>query len=138
MFRSIWESISTKRMNREIKAPKNKECTRSFSDTQEKHVALALGGEQTSSSGAGHFSKGDVLVRRAELLVECKTCTKDKESFTIKKEWVEKNLNEGFAMRLPNQCIAFNFGPSSKDNYYVINERLMKFLVEKLENEDND
>lgn len=35
-------------------------------------------------------------------------------------------------MRLDNSCIAFNFGPD-QPNYYVINEKLMKFLVEKLE-----
>ena len=37
-------------------------------------------------------------------------------------------------MRLYNSCISFNFGPET-DNYYVISEKLMKFLVEKLQEE---
>ena len=43
----------------------------------------------------------------------------------------EKNKNEGFSCRLSNNALCINFGPDS-DNYYVINEKLMKFLVEQL------
>ena len=51
---------------------------------------------------------------------------------SIKKDWVTKNKEEAFAMRLQNSCIAFNFGPG-QPNYYVINESLMQQLVEYLE-----
>ena len=113
------------------KLPKNKESTRFFSTKQENSVALALGGTRTPNSGAATFSAGDIVVRDASLLVECKTPMTDKDSFSIKKDWIEKNKMEAFEMRLDNHCIAFNFGPD-QPNYYIIDERTMKFLVEKL------
>ena len=121
-----------------IKSPKNKNCTRAFSDKQEKDVCNLLNAQQQSNSGAGKFNKGDVVQIEANMLIECKTATANKESFSIKKEWIEKNKNEGFSKRLPNHAIAFNFGPDSKENYFVINSRLMQFLVEKLIEENNN
>lgn len=38
-------------------------------------------------------------------------------------------------MRLSNSAVCINFGPNTS-NYYVIDEKLMQFLVEKLEEED--
>lgn len=64
-------------------------------------------------------------------MIECKTCMTEKNSFSIKKEWIEKNKLESFENRLDNSCICFNFGPDT-NNYYVISEKLMKFLCEKL------
>ena len=113
---------------------KNKECTRYYSDIQESYVAKTLGGYKNSNSGAGLFRKGDVIVKKASLLCECKTTMEDKNSFSIKKEWIDKNKEETFAMRLDNSCIVFNFGPN-QPNHYIINEKLMKFLVKKLEEE---
>ena len=110
----------------------NKESTRYYSDMQEKSVCKALGGVQQSNSGAGLFKKGDVVVKEASLLVECKTCMTDKESFSIRRDWIEKNKKEAFDVRLDNSCIAFNFGPGCP-NYYVIDEKLMKKLVEFIE-----
>lgn len=110
--------------------------TRYYSDLQETKVAEDLNGLKTSNSGAYHFRKGDVIVSPASLLVECKTCTKDKNSFSIQKEWIEKNKEECFSQRLSNNCIAINFGPN-QDNYYLINTRLMKELIDKLK-EDID
>lgn len=112
-------------------ANKNTESTRYYSDAQEKSVCKALGANQTPNSGAGLWTKGDVIQREAKMLIECKTCIEPKNSFSIKKDWIEKNRLETFEMRLNDSAIAFNFGPS-EPNYYVINEKLMKFLVEKL------
>lgn len=114
----------------------NTNSTRYYSDLHEKSVCSALKAKQQSNSGAGKFRKGDVVNINASLLVECKTVMKDKDSVSIKKEWVEKNKSEAFSQNLSNSCIAFNFGPS-KPNFYVIDEKLMKYLVEKLE-EEND
>lgn len=111
---------------------KNTQATRYVSNLQEQSVCRALGATQTSNSGAGHFRKGDAVNKSAGLLIECKTAMQDKSTFSIKKEWIEKNREECFTQRLPNSCIAFSFGPSSS-NYYVIDEKLMKFLVEKLQ-----
>ena len=112
-------------------ATKNKECTRAFSDAHEKSVCKALGARQQANSCAGLFNKGDCVQDDASLLIECKTCMEPKESFSIKKDWIVKNKDEAFALRLDSNCIAFNFGPNQA-NYYIIDEKLMRFLVDKL------
>ena len=108
--------------------------TRGASSKQEEQVAKILGGIVNSNSGAGKWRKGDVRVPNASLLVECKTCMQDKSSFSIKEEWIKKNKDEAHSCRLDNSCIAINFGPD-KSNYFLIDEKLMKFLVEKLSQE---
>ena len=114
--------------------PKNKNSTRYFSDLQEKDVCEKLNATQQPASGSGHFRKGDAINYLASLLIECKTHTNAKNSFSIKKDWLDKNKEEAFTQRVFNGCIAFNFEPG-KPNYFVIDEKLMKFLVEKLEEE---
>lgn len=113
---------------------KNKESTRYFSSQQEDETAHSLKGMRTANSGAGKWTKGDVINKDASLLIECKTVTSDKNSFSIKKEWIEKNKKEARENRLDNNCIAFNFGPN-QPNYFVIDLKLMRFLVEKLAEE---
>lgn len=110
---------------------KDKNSTRHFSDMQEKQVCKLLNAVQTPNSGAGLWRKGDAHQEEASLLIECKTTETDKKSFSIKKEWIEKNREEAFNQRLNNSCIAFNFGPG-QESYFVINGKLMSFLVEKL------
>ena len=114
----------------------NTESTRYYSDKHEKSVCKALNAYQQANSGAGKFRKGDVYNSKASLLIECKTCMTDKSSFSIKQDWILKNKDEAFSQRLSNSCVAFNFGPD-KPNYYCIDEKLMKFLVEKLAEEDS-
>lgn len=109
----------------------NKNSTRHYSDIQEKSVCKLLEAVQQSNSGAGHFRKGDCVQRDASLLIECKTVMTDKDSVSIKKDWIDKNKMERFSQRLSNSCIAFNFGPE-QSNYFIIDEKLMKFLVDKL------
>ena len=113
---------------------KNPNATRTFSDIHEKSVCKALGATQTLNSGAGNFRKGDCVQKAASLLIECKTTMTEKSSVSVKQEWIDKNKEESFKMRLDNSCVCFNFGPGTK-NYYVIDEKLMRFLVEKLEEE---
>jgi hypothetical protein len=117
-------------------ATKNKESTRYFSDAHEKSICKALGGRQNSNSGAGHFNKGDVIVQEASLLIEAKCCMLPKSSVSIKKEWVEKNKQESFMTRKDNHAVCINFEPDGT-NYYLIDEKLMKFLVEHLIIENN-
>lgn len=109
----------------------NKECTRYFSDRHEKSVCKALKATQQPNSGAGKFRKGDCVQSEASLLIECKCAMSDKSSISIKEEWLTKNKEEAFQNRLSNSCVCFNFGPDSK-NYYIIDEPMMKFLVERL------
>ena len=117
-----------------VKTPKNKESTRYFSDLHEKSVCADLGATQQPNSGGGKFRKGDVVHKASSTLIECKTCTSDKDSFSIKKEWFAKNEEEMFSQHLSNSVIAFNFGPG-QENYYVINKHMMRYLLEKLEEE---
>lgn len=107
--------------------------TRFYSDKQEKHIAKAVGGKQTANSGATAFSKGDV---RTELfLIEAKTCTTEKQSFSIKKEWFSKNEEEAFAMHKPYSAVVFDFGDG--EQHYIISERLFKKLNQFLLEEEN-
>ena len=74
-----------------------KKPTRYYSNRQEKAVAKAIGGRQTSNSGATASDKGDVTDQ--DWLMECKTCMKDQKSFTLQKEWFDKNLEESIYMK---------------------------------------
>lgn len=118
---------------------KNVSSTRFYSSQQEQAVAKALGAYQQTNSGAGAFAKGDVYHKRASLLIECKTATTNKDSFSIKRDWLLKVDGERKSKRLDNSCVAINFGPDApyNRNYYIIDEKLMKFLVEKLEEENS-
>ena len=108
----------------------NKNSTRYYSNLHEESVCKALGAVKSANSGATKFRKGDCYIPNL-LLVECKTSMSEKDSVSIKKDWIDKNTKESKDMRLDNGCICFNFGPGL-DNYYVISEKLMKYLVEKL------
>ena len=116
---------------------KNKEATRYASSIQENRIAKKFNGKVSSNSGASKFSSGDVIIEDASLCIECKTCMKSSKSFSIKKEWIEKNLKEAFIGRLENQCIAFNFDYNSTKDYYIIDDKLMSFLIDCLIKEYN-
>ena len=100
--------------------------TRYYSTKQETEVAKALNGKRTPNSGATMFNKADVTTDN--WLIECKTCVKDQKSFSIKKEWIEKNTQESCFMGKPYTAISFNFGPNS-ENYYIIDEITFKELL---------
>ena len=110
---------------------KSDKSTRYYSTTQEKAVAKVLGGNRVANSGATKFSKGDV--RLDNFLIECKTCVSPQKSFTLKKEWFDKNEEETFAMNKDYSALSFSFGDGV--NYYVIDERLFKLLVNLLDKE---
>ena len=103
--------------------------TRWHSNQQEKHIAKSLNGRQVANSGAAHFVGGDVTTEL--FLIEAKTVTKEQRSFTIKKEWIEKNREEAIAMGKSYNALAFDFGDGRQ--HYVIDEKLFKQLVEYLE-----
>ena len=115
---------------------KNTSATRYFSDNHEKSICKALGAKQTTNSGAGMFKKGDVVHEEADMLIEAKCCMSPKNSVSIKKEWIEKNKSEGFATRKYNSAVCINFEPDG-DNYYIVNEKLMKYLIDKLVEENS-
>lgn len=112
----------------------NKDSTRYFSNKQEKAVANAVGGRKVANSGATPFNKGDVTTEH--FLIEAKTCMEPKQSFSIKKNWLEKNEAEAFAMRKPYHALVFDYGDGVQ--HYVIDQKLFDILLEavnRLENE---
>lgn len=110
---------------------KNDTSTRAYSDKHEKSVCKALDARQQPNSGAGLWRKGDVVQEDASILIECKCSMSPKKSVSIKKDWIDKNKKESFFNRLSNTAICINFEPNG-DNYYVIDEKLMKLLCDKL------
>ena len=98
--------------------------TRFYSNKQEKAVAKAVGGKKVANSGATAFNKGDVTTD--DMLIECKTCVENKKSFSIKKEWLEKNKEEAFAMGKEYNALVFDFGGGQR--YYIIDEQTFKEL----------
>ena len=108
--------------------------TRNFSDKHEKSICRALNAKQVSNSGAGLFKKGDCIQQEASLLIEAKCSMIDKKSVSIKKAWIDKNREEAFLDRLDNCCLCFNFHPEG-ENFYIIDEKLMKYLILKLAEE---
>lgn len=102
-----------------------KKPTRYFSSLQEEHIARMLDGKCQPNSGATPFFKGDVVA--GDFLVECKTTTVCKESFSIKEEWLSGLNGERIQMRKPYCALAFQFAPQDSmkpfnKNYFVVDE----------------
>lgn len=112
---------------------RNKDSTRYYSNLHEESVSKALGGYRVSNSGAGHFNKGDVNIEDL-VLVECKTSMSEKDSFSVKKEWVDTLREECKATRIPFGAISIRFSPEG-ENLYIINELLMSYLIDKLKDD---
>ena len=109
---------------------KNKEATRYYSDLQETHISKVLGGKKSANSGASHFVAGDVIIPNT-MVIECKTTTKEgAKSWSIKKDWLEQDNKERLDLMLPYSALAISLDPTGKNNLYVINEQLMKKLIE--------
>lgn len=111
--------------------------TRKFSKAQESRVAKNLKGKKQANSGATPFFKGDVVTD--DFCIECKTAVTEKQSMSIKADWIEKLKEEAFAMNKPYWAVAFNFGGlNNKENFYIINEQLFKELVEHIIERGNE
>jgi hypothetical protein len=109
--------------------------TRKYSTKQEKKVAKSIGGKKTANSGATFFQKGDIQSK--DFCIECKTAVSEKESMSIKKEWILKIKEEAFAMNKSYWALVFNFGEQiNTKNYYIIDETLFKQLINYIEKEE--
>lgn len=103
--------------------------TRRYSNSQEKRVAKQLKGKKQPNSGATAFFKGDIITE--DFLIECKTMASEKKSISIKKEWIDKNREEAFAMNRRFSAVGFNFGGyNNPENFYIIDEDTMRLLIE--------
>lgn len=102
--------------------------TRFYSSRQEKKIAKAVGGKQVANSGAGLWGKGDV--RNDLFLLEAKTHTEFKDSFSIKHSWIEKNREEAFQMGKRYSAIVLDWGDG--EQHYLIDQKLFLELLEHL------
>lgn len=114
--------------------------TRFFSKQQETGVAKFIGGNTVPNSGARPYQKGDVTKSsdfsdpenykaQESWLFELKTSTTPKQSFAIKKQWLETIKEEAFQAGKMNYALAFSFGPK-QENYYILTEEKFKQLFE--------
>ena len=117
--------VATREREGEPKKP-----TRYFSKKQEDAVAKAVSGHRNANSGATPFQPGDVTLGSL-LLIECKTKMKSSDSISIRKEWLEKNLQEAVFSGKKYNLLAFNFGPN-ESNYYILNQELFYEFLEFL------
>ena len=103
----------------------NKKSTRYYSGRQERKVAKAVKGKLVSNSGASDFTAGDIVTDL--FLLECKTKTTASKSFTLKKEWFDKNKEEAFEMGKPYSAVVIDFGDG--ENHYIIDQKLFQQLI---------
>lgn len=107
--------------------------TRFFSKQQENSVARITKGSTIANSGARPYQKGDACTSghgENSWLFECKTCTTSKQSFAIKKQWLETIKEEAFQAGKMNYALVFSFGPK-QENYYILSEDKFKQLFEE-------
>ena len=110
---------------------KNKNATKYYSTKQEKYIASILNGKTVSGSGSPHFCAGDVVTD--DWLIECKTTMQPKQSFSIKKEWLDKNEREKHQLQKPYSALVFQFKEDG-ENYFVVNEKTFKILLDSFQN----
>lgn len=100
--------------------------TRASSTRQEKQIQKSLGGKRTSNSGATRYGrKGDIVLE--DWTIEAKTVQRHQNSFSIKKEWIEKLRQESLSNGKKYEALAFQFGPD-EENFYIIDENTFKSL----------
>ncbi len=104
---------------------------RKYSKEQEKRIAKKTKGKPVSNSGATSFNKGDVDA--GLFLIEAKTKVTASNSFTVKKDQIEKLKQETFGMGKPFWAFCFNFGLENNEDLYIINEQLFLQLKKLLE-----
>ena len=110
--------------------------TRDYSDKQEKHIAKVTGGRVQSNSGGTKFGGGDVHTDK--FLIEAKTSMSVKQSFSIKKDWLNKLQEQTFEQGKECGVLAFRFNPNSLLDWYVLDERqFLEYLRYKEEYNDN-
>lgn len=114
---------------------RNRECSRYYSRKQEEAVAKLLDAKLVPNSGACKFAVADVIAD--DWIFECKTCISPKQSFSLKREWFEKNERERMDAQKPYSALVFSFG-EDETNYFVIPEKTFKIMYEVFQNENNN
>lgn len=104
-----------------------------YSKCQENDIARWLNGKVQSNSGGTRFGGGDVHTN--SFFIEAKTPTTSKNSFSIKKEWIDKIKQQAYEQNKLYNALAFRFDPD-EDDYFVIDKYAMKYLVQSIESEE--
>jgi hypothetical protein len=105
------------------------------SNAQEKRVAKILGGRRQPMSGAGMFSKADVLHSR--FLVECKTTSK--QSYSVTKGTLDKLRQQAYdASRAPVLVFSLDDDRGVPEDWAVIPLNVLKHLLKEDEKNDNE
>lgn len=103
--------------------------TRYYSKKQESRVAKELDAKTTPNSGATTWSKGDIS--GDDVLIECKTLTKEQKTHTIKKEWLDTIRQEASNMGKRIPIVVFDFGTQkTQDQYAILRIQDLKMLLE--------
>ena len=108
--------------------------TRWYSSKQEKRIAKELNGKRTPNSGATSWQKSDLITEKFS--IECKTATKEKQTFSIPKKWLEAMPEETFSNGKEYWALAFDYGDGNE--YYIIDKKLFKRFKDFLEREEKD
>ena len=109
-----------------------KGTTRYFSSKQEEYISKLLGGKKVAGSGSPHFCAGDVITD--DWLFECKCPMTERQSFSIKKEWIDKNERERMDLQKPYSSLVFQFEPDG-ENFFVVREKLFKEMLDRFQAE---
>lgn len=110
--------------------------TRDYSDNQEKHIAKVTGGKVQSNSGGTKFGGGDVHTDK--FFIEAKTPTKERTSFSIKKDWIIKMREQAYEQGKEEAVLAFRFNPDRDNDLYVLSERQFLEYLRYKEEQNND
>lgn len=110
----------------------NNKSTRYYSDEQERRIAKKLGGKVQSNSGGTRFGGGDI--HTPLFLIEAKTSTEPKQSFSVKKQWLEKAKLQAFEQGKLYSAVAISF--DNIHDYYIVDENVFRYLHDLLEKEE--
>lgn len=105
------------------------------STKQEKEVAAKLGGKLVPASGGTKYDAGDVIA--SNFLIECKTTTQPKASFSIKRDWLDKIDEQAFEQGKQYAALAFRFDPDGGD-YVVLDINTFNELLIQIQEKENE
>lgn len=91
-----------------------------LSELQERQIAEYTGGKTQPNSGGTKFCGGDVLTDK--FFIEAKTVVTERNSYSIKKEILDKLKEQTVEQNKQVGVLAFRFDPYGED-YFVLRKR---------------
>lgn len=93
---------------------------------QEVRIAKMFGARRSPQSGGGAWKLGDVL--STDWLVECKTTTTPKDSYSVRKDILDKADHERAEMHKSYFALAITLG-EQYDDYFVLSKKTMQGIL---------